>query len=154
MGDYNALYVDDNQKVWHFGEVVRCWPYGDHTAVAAQSSLIQGFTPVYHNYLEQDGKGIFVYQKQNPDSANCIKILTIDRQGTITEETYQSKSLARQALLAEDVLLIHLADGVLRVDDEQAVYLTHQLIDENMTQVLDLHTYVFIGQYKIVAGRL
>jgi hypothetical protein len=155
VGDYNALYVDDQQKVWHFGEVIRCWPRGGHTAVAPQSRLIQGFQPVYHKYLEQDGKGMFVYQKENPDSTYCIKILTIDRQGTITEKTYQSKSPARQALMAGDALLIHLADGVLRVSGEQGILLTHQLIDENMTlQVPDPHTYVFTGPYKIVVGRL
>ena len=155
VGDYNALYVDDEQKVWHFGEVIRCWPLGGHTAVAPQSSLIQGFQPVYHNYLEQDGKGMFVYQKENPDSTYCIKILTIDRQGTITEKTYRAKSPARQALMAGEALLIHLADGVLRVSGEQGILLTHQLIDENMTlQVPDPHTYVFTGPYKIVVGRL
>jgi hypothetical protein len=155
VGDYHALYVDDQQKVWHFGEVIRCWPRGGHTAVAPQSSLIQGFQPVYHNYLEQDGKGMFVYQKENPDSTYCIKILTIDRQGTITEKTYRAKSPARQALMAGEALLIHLADGVLRVSGEQGILLTHQLIDENMTlQVPDPHTYVFTGPYKIVVGRL
>jgi hypothetical protein len=155
VGDYNALYVDDEQKVWHFGEVIRCWPLGGHTAVAPQSSLIQGFQPVYHNYLEQDGKGMFVYQKENPDSTYCIKILTIDRQGTITEKTYRAKSPARQALMAGEALLIHLADGVLRVSGEQGILLTHQLIDENMTlQVPDPHTHAFTGPYKIVVGRL
>ena len=155
VGDYHALYVDDQQKVWHFGEVIRCWPRGGHTAVAPQSSLIQGFQPVYHNYLEQDGKGMFVYQKENPDSTYCIKILTIDRQGTITEKTYRAKSPARQALMAGEALLIHLADGVLRVSGEQGILLTHQLIDENMTlQVPDPHTHAFTGPYKIVVGRL
>jgi hypothetical protein len=155
VGDYNALYVDDNQKVWHFGEVIRCWPYGGHTAVAPQSSLIQGFKPVYHNYLEQDGKGRFVYQKQNPDLTCSIRILTIDRQGTISEETYQSESYARQALLAEGALVIHLTDGLLIVDNQQAVPLTYQFIDDNMTlRVIDPHSYAFIGPYRIVVGQL
>jgi len=155
VGDYDHLYVDDNQQVWHFGEVIRCYPYGGHTAVAPQSSLIQGFEPVFHQYLEQNGKGIFVYQKQNPDSTYCIKILTIDRQGTITEQTYQSGSYARQALMAGDALVIHLGDGLLKIENGQAKFLTHPSIDKDMIlQVVDQHTYAFIGSYRIVVGRL
>jgi len=155
VGDCDHLYIDDNQRVWHFGEVIRCYPYGGHTSVAPQSSLIQGFEPVYHHYLEQNEKGIFVYQKQNPDSTYCIKILTIDRQGTITGEDYQSGSYARQALLSEGALLIHLADGLLKVENGQAAFLTHQSIDEGMIlQAVDQHTYAFMGPYRIVVGRI
>jgi hypothetical protein len=155
VGDYDHLYVDDNQRVWHFGEVIRCYPYGGHTVVAPQSSLIQGFEPVFHQYLEKDDKGIFVYQQQNPDSTYCIKILTIDRQGNIAVETFQSEAYARQALMAGTALLIHLENGLLKVENGQAVFLTHPLIEKDIVlQAVDQHTYAFIGPYRIVMGRL
>lgn len=151
VGDYNALYVDAQQKIWHFGEIIRCCPYGGHTSIAPESSLIKGYSPVRHSYLELAEKGIFVYQKEATDQTHSLRILSINRRGIITEQTYISPSPAIEAQIADDILLIRLSDGIMKIENGTITLMSNPFIDESMVfQAIDRNTYAFVGIYRIV----
>lgn len=154
-GQTENLYIDGQKRIWFFDKEIKCAPFQGSTITASESSLLQDFAQVNHEYCESERQGVFIYQKENSDGSYTIRVLTINREGIINHRDLTlNKKLLRYFVYNDQIHLV-LPDGILILEAGQNVTIRNsELLQELEFRYRDHDSLVFTGPYRIVTVRI